>query len=137
MPIAERPLRGSTQVRAEVDSMSSKLSPGGPDARMASCLLQVVAGRVRLAGALSQAGMAAARATASKYSATDARKNLHVDDHAVLVLDQIHHAGHRDGVVVTDHHDCSEAITKGSRASDSRCLELLSRFCDWPTSRTP
>jgi hypothetical protein len=62
MPIAERPLRGSTQVRAEVDSMSRRFSPGGPDAHMASCRLQVVAGRVRLAGALSQAGMAPADA---------------------------------------------------------------------------
>jgi hypothetical protein len=65
-------VRGITQVRAEVDLHAEQVvaAPGGPDAPIASGLFEVVAGRVRLAGAISHAGMTAGRATASKYSAT-------------------------------------------------------------------
>jgi hypothetical protein len=57
--------------------------------------------------------MTAARATASKYSATVPRKDLYVDDRAVLVLDQIHHAGHRDGVIMTDHQNWPRGDRRG------------------------
>jgi hypothetical protein len=87
---------GSPSYAQKSISIHSRFSPSLAAWTRRPGLFEGVVGRVRLAGAISQAGMTVARAAASKYSAYGARKGLRVDDRPVLVLDQIYHGGHRD-----------------------------------------
>ena len=87
-------------------SMRCRLSAslGGPEAQRPACSKSSPGG-FDLAGALGQAGMAAARATASKYSATVPGR---VSTWTIVPFSCSTRSttpGHRDGVVVTDHHD--------------------------------
>src|SRR5215217_848079 len=80
-------------------------SPGGPPAHMTSVLFEVGAGRVRFSWRHLSSGDDRGAGDGLEVLGNSPRKDLHMDHRAVLVLDQIHHAGHRDRIIITGQHD--------------------------------